>query len=98
MRCTFPRVESAASLLPADLPERAAVLAAAAPAIESRRQLLEAMQSMPMGFNAGAARAGLELLATLEQAAAAGPPGVDDLPEVIRAQFLSPDGEILVYA
>ncbi|MDP7113092.1 MAG: MMPL family transporter, partial [Myxococcota bacterium] len=95
---TFPRVESAASLLPADLPERAAVLAAAAPAIESRRQLLEAMQSMPMGFNAGAARAGLELLATLEQAAAAGPPGVDDLPEVIRAQFLSPDGEILVYA
>jgi len=94
----FVRVESAATLLHTDLDERAAILADAAPAIESRRQLFAALQAMPMGFNAGAARAGLELLTTLQGAAATGPPTVDDLPEVVRAQLLAPDGRFLVYA
>jgi uncharacterized protein len=94
----FAQVESAATVLPADLPQRAAVLAEAAPAIESQRQLLESMQAMPMGFNAGAARAALELLTALARAAELGPPGVDDLPDVVRAQLLSPSGDYLVYA
>ena len=95
---TFVRVEIAATLIPADLQERADVLAATAPAIEARRQLFATLQAMPMGFNAGAARAGLELITTLQGAAAAGPPGVEDLPDVVRAQLIAPDGRFLVYA
>jgi uncharacterized protein len=95
---TFERVESAAKLFPADMAERHQVLQHVGDDIAGQRNLLAALRAMPVVLDAEALRAGVELLDVLAAAAAAGPPTTDDLPEIVRAQLMAPDGRFLVQA
>ncbi len=94
----FARADSAASLLPDDLDERARLLGEARPAIDARRAVLDAMLSVPGPLGIAPASEVVRGLEILQGADDAGPPGADDLPEALREQLVAPDGALLVLA
>jgi len=91
----FMRVEGIASLFPSDLATRAERLASVSSQLASTRRQLEVMRTM---MPAVAPPRVMKSLAVLEQAAEAGPPGLDELPEEIASMVRLPDGEFLTFA
>lgn len=83
----FSETVSLGTILPADLPERAAALQRV---LGAEDETVEAVAGM------GDPRA--LAVAALRRAAAAGPPGIDSLPPGLHEKFVAPTGEFLVYA
>ncbi|MXX61463.1 MAG: MMPL family transporter [Holophagales bacterium] len=83
----FSETISLGTILPADLPERAAAL----------HRVLGA-EDGTVGAAPGMGDPRALAVGALRRAAAAGPPDIDSLPPGLRDKFIAPNGELLVYA
>jgi len=94
----FGRVESAADLIPSAAAERQRQLDAAAEEIAAQREAYRVLGLLGDEEQAEQLEGLGKLLAALETARTAGPPQLDTLPEQVRAQLLTPEGEPIVFA
>lgn len=88
---------SAAALVRADQPERRARLVEQAERIESTRALLRQLSLFAPPARARALADATNALIRLQQAAAAGPPTLDDLPLDLAERLVLPDGRLAIY-
>ena len=94
----FSRVDSLASLLPADLEQRAQRLAANRETIVQQLTTSRILLALATGIQAAQLRALIQALEALEKALETGPPTVQTLPSGLRKQLFTSDDKYLVYA
>ncbi len=95
---TFSRVESMAALLPADVADRKRALDDAQADIKAQLVTYEALLPLSTESEQETLKQAIGALQTLQLAAAAGPPGPDDVPLQMRSRLVGPGGQFIVYA
>ena len=94
----FGHVDSITHYVKKDRHERLQKMVAAQTDIETQTKVLEALMQLSTDEEKTQLSRGAALLDLLSKAIQSGPPELQSLPELLRAQLLGPKGELLIFA